>query len=702
MSAEQWWDAVDAGDPDAVVALLQEFASTRGADGYTALQRAARLNRAELVRVLAPYEHSLTSPDGKVALMFALEARALPCVQALAPYEGDFVGPNGATPLMCAARVGFAKGVELLVDFNPLAADETGKTALIYATEAASEDCVKELLRKGNQMYMSEAPQALEIAERCGYDLLIRLLRSYIDGHARRSQEDEAKAADVPSYDVVQPEEGVERIGDVVAEYADVETFIRRESETLGVSRTSPDPVANLSVAALRRSPMRTPTLSYAQSSVRTSPTRPSPMVDQFESVMRINPVETEIAALKASFRPIGETGRSYITAAGKEIHTPTSRANASLRGSAVNSPARSSRVGTPTTGTTGTGRRRPVGGLGTSYASPARTARSSNITSSIIATRRVAAQARSSRPSNFAEVTGAGTGTPSTKLARNVDHVKVIKLDTNDHTALMEAARVGNTARVRELMRSDSGRQNRDGHTALMYAAIMDQLECAQLLAPFEVGIQTDGGSTALMLAAEMGNARIVEALLAHEACYRDHDGYTALMLAAEEGHIDVVRILMEKEAAMNDNQGETALMRAARNGHTGIATLLAPREAGMQRKDGYTALMCAAYHGHLSCAELLIAQELRMSMQDGWTALMCAAQNGYVAIARCLSAEEGMQTSSGWTALMSAASHGHRKVADLLIAERPLKDKSGNTAADYAEMHDFGDLAAHLRLGR
>lgn len=705
-----WWTAVENSNVPMLLGIVSVYAGCRNHVGQTALHMAVQMQSVAMIQVLAAHEHSLLTPDGRTALMLAIEGKYLEGIDLLVPYEAEYITPLGTTALMYAAQVGYVPAVERLLGYNLGLVDSSNRTALIYAVEHKNTEAMKLILSKGGASFMADARSALDIAKSTNQDLAARILTDYISKHEYLGQEVDQGPLVPNSGDTTNSLNRITGVMEDLDEVKSILSAIQKSANPIDVeavlaeerrlSSTSPDKGSMNTTSPLTNSfrykaDIVSPVRGTSQNNNDNSSLYPAPNGgnDGLDSIMRINPIETEINTLKASFRSIGNTGKPYVTKSGKLISTPSSELN-----SAANTPTG---PGITDTRRMRGARESTIGkqsGITSSFTQSKLASTTRGVTS-ITASKRAFSIARQRRPLCFGEDNlGKASVVSGIDLNTTKNHSSTMKLDNNDHTALMEAARLGNVSRVKELIKSESGRQNKDGYSALMYASIMDQLECAQILIPYEVGLTTDNGWTSLMLAAEMGNIRLVNELLPHEACYQDHDGYTALMIAAEEGHGDVVKLLISKEAGMNDNQGGSALMRAASNGHSNIVALLVPHEGGMQRKDGYTALMSAAYHGHLASAELLVPEEAGMTMGDGWTALMCAAQNGHLGVVRCLGSEEGMKTISGWCAVMSAASNNHRKVVDLLVNEVSIKDKSGNDARTYAKLNGHDALFDYM----
>jgi ankyrin repeat protein len=151
----------------------------------------------------------------------------------------------------------------------------------------------------------------------------------------------------------------------------------------------------------------------------------------------------------------------------------------------------------------------------------------------------------------------------------------------------------------------------------------------------------------TALMAAARNGQTAIVRTLLNVPGIEVNHGDTTALMWAARYCHIDVVTALLAFPGIQINKQredGATALMIAAENGHTAIITTLlaAPGiQFNLQRQDGETALMRSAQNNHLAIVRALIATsgiQENLLNQERKNAIVLAAENGHTAVVSTL----------------------------------------------------------------
>ena len=272
--------------------------------------------------------------------------------------------------------------------------------------------------------------------------------------------------------------------------------------------------------------------------------------------------------------------------------------------------------------------------------------------------------------------------------------------------TALFEASRSGDTARVTQLLDEvDSvDVQGEYSNTALHLASANGHEEVVKLLlnkgAPLDVTDNT--GNTALHLASANGHEEVVQWLLDKDASLdvKNKVGWTALHRASEYGHKEVVKLLLNKGAPLDvtDNTGNTALHLASANGHEEVVQWLLDKDASLDVKNkvGWTALHRASEHGHKEVMKLLLNKGAPLDVKDntGNTALHWASEYGQKEVVQCLldkGASLDVQTKSGGsTALHLAITAGHKQVVQLLLnkgAPLDVKDKTGNTALDVTD---------------
>lgn len=118
-----------------------------------------------------------------------------------------------------------------------------------------------------------------------------------------------------------------------------------------------------------------------------------------------------------------------------------------------------------------------------------------------------------------------------------------------NATTPLMQAARYGEAAKVRELIACGANIDavNLDGNNALWLTCFDGDLATIALLVEAGIAIdhRNDNGATCLMYAASAGKAEVVAALLAAGADPRPQslDGFTALDMAASIECLNLLR---------------------------------------------------------------------------------------------------------------------------------------------------------------
>lgn len=156
----------------------------------------------------------------------------------------------------------------------------------------------------------------------------------------------------------------------------------------------------------------------------------------------------------------------------------------------------------------------------------------------------------------------------------------------------LSEAAQMGNTARVRELLE-----QNRDfadlpdeaGYTPLHYAAYFGHTDVARYLIAIGADISAISmdplRNQPLHASASSGHTEISRILLdAGADVNAEQTGqWTALHAAAQKGHLEVVSLLLERGARPDGRSysGSTPLSLAREKGHEAVVSLLAPLTA-------------------------------------------------------------------------------------------------------------------------
>jgi ankyrin repeat protein len=203
----------------------------------------------------------------------------------------------------------------------------------------------------------------------------------------------------------------------------------------------------------------------------------------------------------------------------------------------------------------------------------------------------------------------------------------------------LFAAIAAGDDERVRDLVRSRpeiAAARDADGLSAVLHAAYAG--EQAILEALLDANPQLD-----VFDAAAVGRTRGLEELLAADAGLArswSPDGFTPLHLAAFFGHEDAVRALLEHGAdanvvARHETLAVAPLHSAAAGAHSSIVRRLldAGADANARQPGGFTPLHAAAQNGDRESAEALVEHGADPSARtdDGSTPADLAAAAGH-----------------------------------------------------------------------
>jgi len=183
--------------------------------------------------------------------------------------------------------------------------------------------------------------------------------------------------------------------------------------------------------------------------------------------------------------------------------------------------------------------------------------------------------------------------------------------------TELIDAAKAGNTARVRELLHaspSSAALRTAGGESPLMAALYNGHRDLADEIAEAQIAA---GEPLDVFAAAALGRSDQLDSATAAPgavAAY-SYDGWTALHLAAFFGQLEAATRLLEAGArltAVSRNPlANTPLHAAVAGGHPDVSVLLIARGADVNAIDSgrHTPLHIAAENGQLAVVEALLA---------------------------------------------------------------------------------------------
>ena len=180
----------------------------------------------------------------------------------------------------------------------------------------------------------------------------------------------------------------------------------------------------------------------------------------------------------------------------------------------------------------------------------------------------------------------------------------------------LIDAAKAGDTARVRQLLQASPGAaaaRDASGESALMAALYRGHRDLAAEIAD---AVSTSG-SLDIFAAASLGRTEALQAALRSPGAVGSYayDGWTPLHLAAFFGARESAETLLAAGAPLNarsrNSLTNTPLHAAVAGGRTEVALLLIDRGADVNAADsgGHTPLHIAAEAGNVAVVEALLA---------------------------------------------------------------------------------------------
>jgi uncharacterized protein len=205
-----------------------------------------------------------------------------------------------------------------------------------------------------------------------------------------------------------------------------------------------------------------------------------------------------------------------------------------------------------------------------------------------------------------------------------------------NDFTALLDSAKAGDEARVRELLRQDASlasARTATGESALIAALYRGHRGV--------VGALLDAGASIdVFAAAALGRLEDLGGALRDRTAVTgvSFDGWTPLHLASFFGHRGAAEVIIDSggsvSARSENSLKNTPLHAAAAGGHADVALLLIRRGADVAIADagGHTPLHIAAENGLVDVVKALLARgadPLSVDAEDQTPLSRAAAKN-------------------------------------------------------------------------
>ncbi|XP_071088855.1 uncharacterized protein [Haliotis cracherodii] len=271
--------------------------------------------------------------------------------------------------------------------------------------------------------------------------------------------------------------------------------------------------------------------------------------------------------------------------------------------------------------------------------------------------------------------------------------------VDGHVNSLLHLACKGGNTAIVEHVLSpSNINTRGQYRRTPVMIAAVVGHQSVFDLLVSkkADLTLVDNHGNSLLRLACEGGNAAIVQHVLSpSDINTRGQYGFTPVMVAATAGHQIVFDLLVSEKADLTlvDDHGDSLLSRACGGGNTAIVQhVLSPSNINTRGPFGLTPVMIAARKGLKSVFDLLVSKKADLTLVDyhGDSLLHHACDGGNTAIVEHVLSPSNINTRGQYklTPVMIAARKGLQSVFDLLVSKK----------ADLTLVDDHGDSLLHL----
>lgn len=176
---DQWFNAINGRDYEAVSEMAPRHAKSQDSYGETGLMIAAREGDLRLAEALHSIENSMRNNEGETALLVATKLNRADVVKLLAPSEGRHKLPNGSPAIHVAIDNDAKKSLEVLLPYQEGEVNAQGYTPLAYACFLGKVDFIDMILLKGKLKKKDLLDSAISAAEAGGHPDIATYLRTY-------------------------------------------------------------------------------------------------------------------------------------------------------------------------------------------------------------------------------------------------------------------------------------------------------------------------------------------------------------------------------------------------------------------------------------------------------------------------------------------------------------------------------------------